>query len=557
MARKIPPPPKPDSMEAWFLARNPTLKLASFQRILMLELERLASREVTHRRLMVMLPPGHGKTELGTFTFVPWYLARNPTHSVLVLSYDEKRSQRFGRKIRNACRTAAEQEDYPGLMPMKDSHASAFFTTEQGNEVYASGFNGPLAGMRTDCIPASVVLDTERGPLTVGDFIELPDRPRILGFNHETGKSEWHTVVAIQSRIAKSEELVEITTSAGRSLTLTGQHRVYSPPSGYTASNLLKPGDVLLAMPSGTWPVVRHVGYFLRMAQATIREAWIRMGLLTMPWFMSMGRTRQWQLIEYMDQAALHGRVPEDWMEQLSQGVAICVPPKLTTHLQSPWQKTHSQQLALLLTPRFWQFALQEWKHLRQTPQIEHDAVAMVGQARTETEGVRVYDLQVEGTNNFFANGILVHNCIVIDDPVKSMVEGRSEARMEEVFDIYRSVVKQRQKPGGIIVTYLTRYGMRDFAGRVMEAEGTMWKELMFPAEQPADSGRYLWPQYMGKPYYEEAKKDPEVWWSVMQQQPKQLRSHVFRPEWLTYWDVERGWVEPLPTDPSPQQVLA
>jgi len=53
--------------------------------------------------------------------------------------------------------------------------------------------------------------------------------------------------------------------------------------------------------------------------------------LLTGPGFMSMDRNKQGQLIDYMDQAAARGMVPEDWMEQLNQGVSIPVPSKLTT----------------------------------------------------------------------------------------------------------------------------------------------------------------------------------------------------------------------------------
>lgn len=42
------------------------------------------------------------------------------------------------------------------------------------------------------------------------------------------------------------------------------------------------------------------------------------------------------------------------------------------------------------------------------------DTVAMVERVRGEQA---VYDLQVSGTQCFFANGILVHNCLIIDDP--------------------------------------------------------------------------------------------------------------------------------------------
>jgi predicted phage terminase large subunit-like protein len=38
-----------------------------------------------------------------------------------------------------------------------------------------------------------------------------------------------------------------------------------------------------------------------------------------------------------------------------------------------------------------------------------------------------VYDIEVEDTHNYFANGFLVHNCIIIDDPMNPM-EAASEA---------------------------------------------------------------------------------------------------------------------------------
>lgn len=427
MPRKTPPPPIADSLEEWFTVRNPELKLANFQRVLMLELERLAMRETKHRRLLCMMPPGHAKTTLGTFTFAPWYMNRHPKHSVLVLSYDEKRSVRFGRRIRNDCRTAAAQEGFPGLAPVRDSHAAGFFVTEQGNECYAAGFNGPLAGTRTDCVVGHTLVTTkEHGVIPVTEVYSRMAASRtgvlsVLGVNHRSHLLAWGTVRAVRRRLVR--RTYELRSLMGRNLTLTGRHRVYIPPYGYKAAM------------------------------------------------------------------------------NLCRGMELCTPD-----------------------------------------QFVPDRVQSLD---TSNDPIHVYDLEVEGTHNFFANGILIHNCILLDDPVKSMVEARSEARMEEIFDIYRSVVKQRLKPGGIMVVYLTRYGMRDFAGRLIEAENTRWKQLLFPAEQPDGSGRYLWSEYHGKAVYEEAKEDPEVWWSVWQQQPKQLSNHVFRPEWLMYWDATSGWVPP------------
>jgi hypothetical protein len=53
--------------------------------------------------------------------------------------------------------------------------------------------------------------------------------------------------------------------------------------------------------------------------------------------------------------------------------------------------------------------------------QVENDTVSRTGRIRTGRRPV--YDLQVEGNGNFFANEILVHNCYIIDDPEKDKRE--------------------------------------------------------------------------------------------------------------------------------------
>ena len=144
----------------------------------------------------------------------------------------------------------------------------------------------------------------------------------------------------------------------------------------------------------------------------------------------------------------------------------------------------------------------------------------------------------METTHNFFANGLLIHNCCIIDDPVKNHADAESEADMAKRYKIYQSAIKPRRKPGGIILANLTRWGMRDWWARVEEAEGTYWDQLLLPAEDPPDSGQYWWPEYIDSEVYEEAKKDPEFWWTVWQQSPKQLFTHVFREDWLRFWDA-------------------
>ena len=47
----------------------------------------------------------------------------------------------------------------------------------------------------------------------------------------------------------------------------------------------------------------------------------------------------------------------------------------------------------------------------------------------------RVCDIQVEGNENFFANGVLVHNCLIMDDPIKNRQEADSPTYRNSVWD--------------------------------------------------------------------------------------------------------------------------
>jgi predicted phage terminase large subunit-like protein len=76
------------------------------------------------------------------------------------------------------------------------------------------------------------------------------------------------------------------------------------------------------------------------------------------------------------------------------------------------------------------------------------DSVAMVERVCGEKD---VYDLQIEDTECFFANGLLVHNCAIIDDPVKSRADADSPTYREKAYNWYRADLRTRLKPGASV----------------------------------------------------------------------------------------------------------
>ena len=89
-------------------------------------------------------------------------------------------------------------------------------------------------------------------------------------------------------------------------------------------------------------------------------------------------------------------------------------------------------------------------------PRLPHDAQQgtsdTVRLVRASSDGpVAVYDFQVEGTSNFFAGGVLVHNCLIIDDPFKEG-EAQSETIREEAWTWYREGLATRLSPGASVI---------------------------------------------------------------------------------------------------------
>jgi len=117
---------------------------------------------------------------------------------------------------------------------------------------------------------------------------------------------------------------------------------------------------------------------------------------------------------------------------------------------------------------------------------------------------VAVYDLQVDGCHNFFADGVLAHNCLLIDDPVKGAKEAASATIQESIWEWYLSDAYTRLEEDGAIVIIMTRWSEDDLAGRVLrmaaaDPDADQWVELRLPALAEEDDplgrpeGAALW----------------------------------------------------------------
>lgn len=130
----------------------PGYKDAAHHRLIARKLEEV--ERGTCRRLMIFMPPRHGKSMLASEFFPAWYLGRNPDHYVIASTYAQELADDFGRKVKSQIQDPAFGAVFPGVTLAQDSHSVKRFHVDGGIEVgtaqrgayYAVGAGGALTG---------------------------------------------------------------------------------------------------------------------------------------------------------------------------------------------------------------------------------------------------------------------------------------------------------------------------------------------------------------------------------------------------------------------------
>lgn len=160
--------------------------------------------------------------------------------------------------------------------------------------------------------------------------------------------------------------------------------------------------------------------------------------------------------------------------------------------------------------------------------------------------GYRCVDLQT-GLENFFAGKLLVHNCGIVDDPVKNREEAESETVRESIIDWYTSTFYTRLAPGGGILVIQTRWHEGDLAGWLLDemARGGDHFELVnYPAiaeedEEHRKKGEALHEARYPIDVLKQIEKviGPRDFASLYQQRPSAAEGDQFKRSMLHYYE--------------------
>src|SRR5438552_12568015 len=87
-----------DDLACYAVAMHPRFEVAAHHELIVNRLEGVERGEI--KRLMIFLPPRHGKSLLASQIFPAWYLGRHPDREIISATYGQELSDHFGRRVR-------------------------------------------------------------------------------------------------------------------------------------------------------------------------------------------------------------------------------------------------------------------------------------------------------------------------------------------------------------------------------------------------------------------------------------------------------------------------
>lgn len=101
-------------------------------------------------RLIITMPPRHGKSELASRRFPAWFMGRDPYRQVIFATYNQTFAEDFGRDVREVMRLPEYKQVFPRTLLRSDSQASDRLKTTEGGVLFFAGAEGSVTGRGAD-----------------------------------------------------------------------------------------------------------------------------------------------------------------------------------------------------------------------------------------------------------------------------------------------------------------------------------------------------------------------------------------------------------------------
>src|SRR6056300_996469 len=117
-------------------------------RVIAEKLERVARGDL--KRLIINMPPRHSKSEFASYLMPAWFLGRNPKLKIIQATHNTELAVRFGRKVRDLIDDPAYKEVFPDTNLKEDNKGAGEWGTDKGGEYFAAGVGAAVTGRGAD-----------------------------------------------------------------------------------------------------------------------------------------------------------------------------------------------------------------------------------------------------------------------------------------------------------------------------------------------------------------------------------------------------------------------
>jgi predicted phage terminase large subunit-like protein len=137
-----------DRLLAFILVMYPEFQVNWHHKLLAEKLEAVERGEI--KRLMVFMPPRHGKSLECSQMFPAWFIGRNPKKQIITATYGHSLAASFGMKVRNVVQEPRFERIFNKIELAEDSKAKDHFNitvdSESGGAYIATGIGGAITG---------------------------------------------------------------------------------------------------------------------------------------------------------------------------------------------------------------------------------------------------------------------------------------------------------------------------------------------------------------------------------------------------------------------------
>jgi len=127
----------------------PGYKVAPHNVLLAEHLMAVERGEIT--RLMIFMPPRHGKTSMASELFPSWFLGRNPDKQIIATTYSHDRATDTGRVVRSYFLDDFYKEIFPSSVISSDSKSANKVGFVKGGNYFSVGVGGAIVGRGAHC----------------------------------------------------------------------------------------------------------------------------------------------------------------------------------------------------------------------------------------------------------------------------------------------------------------------------------------------------------------------------------------------------------------------